>query len=306
MLNEMAYDIVEEMIDREDELGIKVFEKKATIIDCGIEAEGSLEAGKLFSEVCLGGLGRVEILPQDFGDFSLLSVAVDVKKPAIACLASQKAGWQIKTKDFFAMGSGPARALAKKPKETFEKLGYEEESDVAVIALETSKYPSRDAVKYIADACDVDTDDLYILVAKTSSIVGSVQISARVVETALFKLDLLGYDTKRIVHAYGTAPIAPILGDDAKMMGVTNDMIIYGSRVYLFGDIEVDINRVPSTSSPNYGKPFLEIFKEANYDFYKINPEIFAPAEVYYNNIKNGKMYKAGYVNKDILKKVFL
>ena len=306
MLNEMAYDIVEEMIDREDELGIKVFEKKATIIDCGIEAEGSLEAGKLFSEVCLGGLGRVEILPQDFGDFSLLSVAVDVKKPAIACLASQKAGWQIKAEGFFAMGSGPARALAKKPKETFEKLGYEEESDVAVIALETSKYPSNDAVKYIADACDVDTDDLYILVAKTSSIVGSVQISARVVETALFKLDLLGYDTKRIVHAYGTAPIAPILGDDAKMMGVTNDMIIYGSRVYLFGDIEVDINRVPSTSSPNYGKPFLEIFKEANYDFYKINPEIFAPAEVYYNNIKNGKMYKAGYVNKDILKKVFL
>ncbi len=305
MLNELAYDIVDEMIEREEELGIKVIEEEATIIDCGIEAEGSFEAGKLFSEACLGGLGKVEIIPQDFGEFSALSVAVDVKKPAIACLASQKAGWQIKVNDFFAMGSGPARALAKKPKETFEKLEYDEESDVAIIALETNRYPNKDAIENIANACNVDIDDLYILVARTSSIVGSVQISARVVETALFKLDLLGYDTRKIIHAYGTAPIAPLIGDDAKMMGITNDMIIYGSRVYLFGEIDIDVDKIPSTSSPNYGKPFLEIFKEANYDFYKINPEIFAPAEVYYNDVKNKKFYKAGYINKEILREIF-
>lgn len=305
MLNKKAYKIVRRMIERRDELGIKVFERVATILDCGVEAEGSLEAGKLFSEVCLGGLGSVEIAPQDFGEFSMLSVFVDVKSPAIACLASQKAGWKIKAYGFFAMGSGPARALAKKPRETFEKIGYEEESDVAVIALETSKYPSEEVVKYIADACNVDPHNLYILIAKTSSIVGSVQISARVVETALFKLDLLGYDARKIKHAYGTAPIAPILGDDIKMMGITNDMIIYGSRVYLFGEEEIDISKVPSISSSSYGKSFLEIFKEADYDFYKIDPKIFAPAEVYYNNIKNGKLKKAGNVNKNVLKTVF-
>lgn len=298
-LNRNAVKIAKEMIERQEELKIKFIEldNGAKIIDCGTEAKGGFEAGRLFAKACMGGMAELEFSAKNFGDFSLPSIEVATDFPALACIASQKAGWNIKGENFSALGSGPARILAKMPKKTFEKVGYYEKSKEALIALETGKYPNEKICKNIADECRIKAKNLYVLAARTASFVGSIQVSARMVETALYKLDHLGYDVTAIESAFGSAPVAPVVNGDAQMMGTTNDMIIYGSKVFLYTRENIDAAKIPSSTSPAYGKPFSEIFRECGYDFYKINPAIFAPAEVYVNNAK------AGRINPEIIRK---
>ena len=300
-LNENAVKIAKELIERKSELNVEHFEldNGTKIIDCGVNVEGSLEAGRLYALVCMGGLAEIEITD---GDFSLKTVKVKTDNPAISCLSSQKAGWCIDTEGYFALGSGPARILARKPKETIEKVGYTEESDKAVIALESAKFPTDEICSTIAGACGIEAGGLYVLIARTASLAGTVQISARMVETCLYKMDHLDFDVNSIKSASGTAPIAPIIGDDNLMMGLTNDMIIYGASVSLQTDDDFDAEKIPSSSSPDYGRPFAEIFKDAGYNFYKIDEGIFAPAEVTIENTQTNEIKKAGSINNDIIK----
>ena len=92
-------------------------------------------------------------------------------------------------------------------------------------------------------------------------------------------------------------------------MARTNDAILYGGTAYYavtYNDeeeLKQIVNKAPSKASKAYGKPFIEIFKEANYDFYKIDPNLFAPAIMIINNMKTGDVFKAGEVNVEVLTK---
>jgi len=291
-VNEIALEIVETMLDYEEELRIqsKKLENDATVVDCGVNVPGSYEAGILYTQVCMGGLADVNIVVDTIRDVPFAFITEYTDHPAIACLGSQKAGWAVKVEKYFAMGSGPARALALKPKKTYEKIGYEDDADVAVIALESNKLPDEKVIEYIAKECEVDAEDVYALVAPTASIVGSVQISGRIVETAIYKMSEIGYDPKLIVSAAGRCPIAPILENDLKAMGATNDSMMYYGSVFLnVKKYDEILKNVPSNTSKDYGKPFYEIFKAANYDFYKIDPNLFAPAQIAVNDLSTGK-----------------
>jgi methenyltetrahydromethanopterin cyclohydrolase len=300
-LNDKAVDIACQMMADEENLGIKsVTIGGATVLDCGVETKGSFEAGKLFIMACMGGLAKVDFHMLDLG---LPWVQVATSHPDLACIGAQKAGWMIKGGSYTALASGPGRILARKPKETYENLGYQEEADRALVALEGRKYPPEEVVEAIARECGIEPGGLFILTARTASLVGSVQVSGRAAETALYRMDKLGYDIKKVEHVMAVAPVAPIVGGDVEMMGVSNDMIIYGSRVYLSTRGELDEQDISSMSSSAYGKPFGEIFKEAGYDFYKIDQRIFAPAEVCINNVSKGTLRKAGRVNLEVVKR---
>ena len=56
---------------------------------------------------------------------------------------------------------------------------------------------------------------------------------------------------------------------------------------------------VENTGSSN-GR--IEIYKEAGFDFYKIDPNIFAPAIVSINNLKTGKTFRAGSLDIPVMK----
>lgn len=92
-------------------------------------------------------------------------------------------------------------------------------------------------------------------------------------------------------------------------MARTNDAILYGGKAYYAVAYEDEeklrkiVENAPSKASKDYGKPFVEIFKEANYDFYKINPNLFAPAVIIINNVKTGNVFRAGEINIEILRK---
>jgi methenyltetrahydromethanopterin cyclohydrolase len=280
-----------------------------TIIDAGVKACGGYAAGKWLTEVCLAGHGSSSLTTLQYGELLLPSIFVETDFPAVATLGSQFAGWSITTKDYSAIGSGPARALSLKPKEIYKLIQYEDHYDSAVIILEAESFPTEEAVRTIADSCRVSPKNLFAIVAPTSSIAGSVQISGRIVETGVHRLSQLGLDPKLISHACGSAPIAPMHPNKLQAIGRTNDAIYYGGAAFYSAACESDsqlrriVSRSSSSASEEYGKRFYEIFEAAQFDFYKVDPKIFAPAMVTVTNNKTGTTFKAGKINEQILKK---
>jgi methenyltetrahydromethanopterin cyclohydrolase len=309
-LNQRAANLITWGIEHSEELGI-ITEKHPTgaiLLDLGIKAKGGLAAGRFMTEVCLGGLGKTSVTTESYGDVALPSVHVETDFPALATLGAQFGGWQIKTSDYFAMGSGPARAIALKPKELYQKIAYSEVSDSAVLVLEADRYPTEEAINYVARECKTTPPNVYALVAPTSSMAGAVQISGRIVESGIHRLTELGFDPKKILYGCGYAPISPIHPNAAKAMGRTNDAISYGGATFYSVDSDNDAqlkeltSRAPSCASKDYGRPFYEIFKAANFDFYKIDPGMFAPATFAITNIKTGITHTAGKINPTLLK----
>ena len=49
------------------------------------------------------------------------------------------------------------------------------------------------------------------------------------------------------------------------------------------------------------GKSFSEIFKSVSYDFYNIDPMLFAPAKVIVSNLNSGKSWIGGKLNLSLL-----
>ena len=94
-------------------------------------------------------------------------------------------------------------------------------------------------------------------------------------------------------------------------MGRTNDAILYGGRVHLTvtGNDEAarELARaLPSSASKDFGRPFADVFKEYEYDFYKIDPALFAPAEVWVSNLATGRTFHAGATRFDLLRPLWL
>lgn len=313
-VNKRAAAIVEQMVADSEALGLSITRlgNGATVIDAGIEVPGSLEAGRLFSCACLGGLGQVHFTQQAFGgeqggdaDFWLPAVAVSVSYPHIACMASQYAGWAVKLDRHFYMGSGPARALAGE-EEIFQKLNYRDQAETAVLMLEGRELPGEEVAAFVAAKCGVQPGQLFLLVAPTASLVGSVQIAARAAEAGLHKMVQLGFDVRWVTAAASLCPLAPVAEDDLGAMGRTNDAILYGGRAFYTvqaddAELEEWIDRIPSCSSRDYGTPFLELFKRYNNDFYQMDPLFFSPAQVAINNVNSGRTFRAGRLNPSLL-----
>jgi len=309
-VNRLSMRIVQTLIDSPETFNVQVAKLAdgSTIIDAGIEAPGGYEAGRLVAEVCMGGLGSVQLGSANLPDIPCPWVTVFTDHPVLSCMLSQMAGWSMKLKDFRAMGSGPARALAQ-TEEIYKRHPYTDTHTEAVIVLETSTKPTQSVSTWISEKCGVDPKNLYMVAARTSSLAGAVQVCTRVVETGMHKMHSLGIDLAKIVAGHGTCPVPPLAKNDLVMMGRTNDAILYGGRSsYIFTDASSAIPRigsVPSSSSADYGKPFAELFKAAGSDFYKIDPGLFSPAIISMEDAKSGKCYTAGKVDVDVLRKSF-
>ncbi len=310
---------MKKLLDEPQKYGITVekTESGATIIDAGIKAPGGYLAGKIITEICLGGYGKAKILPIQYGDLVLSSVYVQTDHPALSTLGSQFAGWQIKSTEFSAIASGPARALALKPKSIYEEIKYKEESDTAVVVLETEKQPPKEVIQLIAEKCKVSQEKLFAIAFSTTSMAGATQVSGRIVETGLHKLTRLEFDPLDAKYAWGYAPIIPLHPKSDEAMGRANDAILYAGVTNYTVDCEDEeklkniIIQAPSSASKviqearmqaESSPRFMDVFKEAGFDFYKIDPLIFAPAIVTMNSMRTGKTYRAGTLDMEVLK----
>jgi len=310
-VNRKALKLVEKLCLNADEYGVQIKETSVgtTLIDAGIKAKGGFQAGKIITEICLGGYGKVEIYPTQYDDLVLPSVFVHTNHPALSTLGSQFADWQIKQGDYTAIGSGPARALARKNRELYEKISYKDKYDATVLVLEASVEPPEPVIEKSAYDCGVPVNKLSLILVPTTCVTGSTQVSGRIVETGLHKLVKVGLNPKRVMNAFGSAPIAPVHPKFTVAMGRTNDAILYAGFAHYdvagYSDEKLGqiVKRAPSSVSKSYGQPFQQIFKNAKYDFYKIDPNLFAPAMVSACNLDTGSFFRAGEVNIEIFKR---
>jgi methenyltetrahydromethanopterin cyclohydrolase len=281
----------------------------ARVIDCGSAVPGGLEAGRRFAEICMAGLGTVSFTPIVLEGRWLPGVTVVTDRPALASLASQYAGWRLDPEGYFAMASGPGRALIR-AEDLYEDLEVDERARHAVLCLETRDVPSDEVADFVAEKAGVAVADLTLLFAPTASLAGSVQVAARVVETALHKLHELEFDVGRVVSGFGSCPLPPVAKADPEALGRTNDAVLYGGQVELTVDapdeeLEAVVPRLPSSASDDYGEPFGHVLESANWDFYKIDPLLFSPAEVRLVSVASGRSFHAGGVDIGVLEHSF-
>jgi methenyltetrahydromethanopterin cyclohydrolase len=319
-VNKLTQPLVKHLIDNADKLrlGVETLENGSTIIDAGIKVPGGLEAGRIIAEICLGGMGTVTISHSAYTDNWPLSVNVHTGNPVLGCLGSQYAGWSLSHEKYYALGSGPARAMATKLKdgklepveELYKELAYRDEADATVLVIENDAVPPVVIVEKVAAACKVDPSKLTIIVTPTSSLAGGLQVVARVLEVAMHKAHALHFPLENIVDGSGSAPVCPPHPNFVKAMGRTNDAILFAGLVHLFvkGSDEAAeklARELPSSTSKDYGKPFAEIFKQYEYDFFKIDAMLFSPASVIVTAVESGKSYRAGKLDNALLDQSF-
>ena len=312
-MNRAAAPLVASLLEQRDSLRLQVrrHDSGATLVDAGIGATGGLEAGRRIAEICMGGMGQVSVTTTQ--SRWPVQVSVGASDPVLACLASQYAGWSLShgsgSARFQALGSGPARALAVK-EPLFEELGYRDQADSTCLILEVDREPPIEVVHKVVQDCGVAPERLTIVLTPTHSVAGMVQIVARVLEVALHKVHALGFALDSIVDGAGCAPLAPPAPDFLTAMGRSNDAILFGGTVALYvrcADRAAEdlAQQLPCVASRDYGKPFAAIFKEYGYDFYKIDPMLFAPARVVVTNVSSGRSFRAGAMNDELLAQSF-
>jgi methenyltetrahydromethanopterin cyclohydrolase len=308
-MNERTCTLADQLVDRAAELRVAVhtLANGARVVDAGSNAPGGFTAGLALAELCMGGLGHIEFTSLPIDGETWPGVQVWTDHPAVSCMASQYAGWAINTEGFFAMGSGPLRAKARVEKELFGKLGYAEETTRGVLVLEGRALPTEAVAAWVAGKAGIVPEALTFVVAPTASLAGGVQIVARVLETGLHKMETLGFDVGRVVSAMGTAPLPTTARSDMRAIGRTNDCILYGGQArYMVRAEDAELaelaTKLPASASADYGTPFYDIFKRYDSDFYKIDPMLFSPAEVWLTSATSGRTFHAGRLAPDVLR----
>ena len=319
-VNKLAQPLVKTLLDNAAALrvGVEQLKNGCTIIDAGIKVPGGLEVGRIIAEICMGGLGKVSISQRAYTANWPLSVNVYSSNPVLSCLGSQYAGWSLSHEKYYALGSGPARAMATKIKdekkesveELYKELAYQDACDTAVLVIENDALPPVEIIDKVAKACGISPKMLTIIVTPTSSLAGGVQVVSRVLEVAMHKAHALHFPLENIIDGSGSAPICPPHPKFVKAMGRTNDAILFAGQVHLFvkGDDAAAqnlANDLPSSTSKDYGKPFAEVFKQYDHDFFKIDPMLFSPASVIVTAMESGNSFRAGKLDNVLLDQSF-
>ncbi|WP_114578078.1 methenyltetrahydromethanopterin cyclohydrolase [Saliphagus sp. LR7] len=305
-LNRMAIELVDEALEYAEELsvGARETERGATVIDCGLEFAGGIEAGLLATEIQTAGLATPGRDIEEIAGAPIPHVELSTDQPALALLCSQKASWELTTEDFEGLGSGPARALVAEEEE-FQRLGYADAFDLTALAVESDEPPTEAAIDQIAEFADVEPSGVFVLAYPTASVVGSVTNAARAAELATFRLSELGYDPRDVVSASGRAPMAPVAGDESTAIARTNDAVAYGGRAHLVVSEPVEHpEAVASTAGAEYGRPFAEVFDDLDWEFEEVPADLFAPATVTID-VLGGETHVVGEVREDLVAESF-
>jgi methenyltetrahydromethanopterin cyclohydrolase len=310
-VNERAAKLVARLVADAAELRIGIVRGQLgeTVIDAGGKNLGGIAAGLRIAEICMGGLGEVRLVQSSATPSWPWTIIARSSNPVIACLASQYAGWSLSLKEgehsFFALGSGPARALARR-EPLFKDLNYADSAANATLVIESSQSPPTKVVAKVAQDCQVRPEDLTIIFAPTQSLAGSTQIAARALEVALHKAHELRFPLERVVDGMGAAPLCLPHPDFVTAMGRTNDAIIFAGQVQLFvtgpaSEARSLADKLPSKTSRDYGRPFAEIFKAVKGDFYAIDPMLFSPAKIIVTALETGESFQSGEIDEGLL-----
>jgi len=310
-VNQLAEPLVRSLVNEAASLrlGVERLAGGCTVIDAGIHHPGGLEAGRRIAEICMGGLGNVSLHTANTFEYWPATISVHSANPVLACLGSQYAGWCLSHENYFSLGSGPGRALAGR-ETLFDELGYRDKAQSACLVLETDQVPPAEVIEKVAHDTGVAPANLTFILTPTRSLAGTVQIVSRVLEVALHKVHALQFPLERVLDGMASAPLPPPSPDFLTGMGRTNDAILFGghAHLYVMGDDTAAMElaqSLPSSTSPDYGRPFSEVFASVNKDFYKIDPMLFSPAAVTVTALESGSSFHAGKFNPALINQSF-
>ncbi|MFB6221276.1 MAG: methenyltetrahydromethanopterin cyclohydrolase [Halolamina sp.] len=305
-INRMAVELIDEALDFADELNVAPYELEsgATVLDFGIEVDGGMEAGVLLAEIQTAGLATVTTRMGRVDGAPVPHVELSTDHPGIALLCSQKAGWELDFEFYDGLGSGPARALVGQETE-FEAVGYYDEFDLTVLAVESIELPDDEIARHVADLAGVEESGVFLPAYALGSVAGSVAAGARAPELAVWQLFEAGYAPDNIVSVSGSAPVAPVSYDESKAMARTNDAVAYGGEVHLIVTEDDDaLAQVTSDAAAEFGRPFTEIFEQHDWDFKALPETVFGPAAATVDVI-DGPTYRFGGRDEQLLAESF-
>ncbi len=284
----------------------------ATVIDMGIHAPGGREAALLFTLVTLGGIGDVSYGTIQIGGLDYESIEVRLDRPQEAALSSQFSAWKIKPAGEYRLpgfGSGPARAISYRDP-IANMWPYRDQYEKTALALQTAELPDESIAEEVACACEVKTENVYLLAAKTGSLVGCVQIAARMAEVSLWGLGNYGFPIETVMNFSGSAAIPPAISDELIAMDRVNSSTFYGSIArYLVDCSDADIEQVlPSmafSGTKHNKKTFAELYDAAQRDIFKMDKDVHKVAAIEMTNYRTGRTFRAGALDADMLQQSY-
>lgn len=177
--NNSARFIEKYVIPNKENLNIEVLhlENGATILDMGINAKGGWLAAKAFVEIGLGGLGELTYRKMKIGRYYVPAMCVLVDRPAIAEMSAHVAYFRVPYHGKNIDISGPIRSIGGL--DLFARsVDYRDtEATKAVGCIQTVDIPDLEVTNLIAETAKIDTKNLYLVVAKTGTLVGAVMDS---------------------------------------------------------------------------------------------------------------------------------
>ena len=187
---------------------------------------------ELFAEITMADLAACQLKSYMLPDnISVMAVDVYTSEPILACLCSQIGGYPLSSGDFAAIGSGPGRAKAALDIDhSFHYTDYRDTSDEVVFGIQANHFPDENMVHQVARDCHVKPENIYFLAHKTSSIVASIQVAARILEQTINKMLEKGFDLNTLAYARGSCLVAPVDLDPEIAMGKINDSLLYGGQ----------------------------------------------------------------------------
>jgi len=278
----------------------------------GVFHKGGWLAGKYFTEIGLGGLGELSFTKKKIGNYWMPALKIDVDLPTIAEMSSHVAFWRVPWKGKTVNISGPIRSIRKT--DIFSQaVAYQDKwAKKAVAEIQTTELPDEAFTSHIAEQIGYSPQDLYVIVAKTGTLVGAIQVGARNVEQTLPTLFDHGLKMEWIVHANGITPLVSVVDDELIAYGRVNDSLIYGqeSNIYLSCEDQVIIDildSIPFSKNKDvFGIPFQKLFNCCNNDWTEVPRAWDAPCKVNFYNLKTGHSFTTGRLSHEVLEKSFL
>ncbi len=294
------------------DVGVIKLANGSTVLDMGINFPGGWLAGKYFVEVGLGGLGQLSFGKMQLKNYMVPSVRVQVTYPAVAEMAAHVAYWKIRYKGQNVVISGPIRSITGT--DIFARaVDYRDTAaGEAVALLQTTELPDEGLADYLAKEAGILPENLYILAAKTATIVGAIQVCARNVEQTLPTLYDRGFPMEYVVQANAVAPVVSVVDDEEIAYGRVNDCLIYGQETNVFvrcSDEEIIrmLKDIPFSKNEDvYGTQFQELFALCNKDWAQVPRDWDAPCKVNFYNLVTGNTFSTGKIGYEVLEKSFL
>ena len=289
-------------------LDVSYLENGATIIDCGVNVPGSLEAGRRITELSQGGMASAHIGTAEIASIVLPELTVDSWLPALSAYGLQ-VSVPLSEIDPAIRISGPI--LARLADSRLDVRREELRGTAWGIAVvESSELPKHEITDALASLSGLPTNNLTLIVVPAGSVTGVTQIAGRINESVIFTMEeSLGIDCSCVSQLLGAVPVALPTDVGVRFPVTPDDFIHYLGRVTLIIDRDLDMDlaqlatKLTFRSTPIYGKLFGELLAAAGGVFEAIPGlvDLNKVAQITVINQKSGETFSAGQRYESIL-----